>query len=214
MKHKIIHIYIVVIALFISKITMAQNKPLQILEKSMAKQILEQSMEQSHKYDYYVLHFKNMETKINTLSSNDSICLLSSPHVGYPWDDWYRKRVFYFTQECDTMTVCIYLEPYNNYYIKDLEFKKGTYFLKPNYYSEFYQINGSDIKTSKYMQNILFKDYVKKIYPTITKYEDRYFKDLKFTVIDFSDTINVKLLPISEEEFWDRDFNINKEFWN
>jgi len=206
MKHKIIHIYIVVIALFISKITTAQDKPLQILEQSMAKQVLEQSTAKSHKYDYYVLHFKNMETETNTLSSNDDIYLLYSPRGGYPWDDWYRKRVFYFTQECDTMIVCIYENPYTNYYIKDLEFKKGTYYLKSNYYTEF-DIKGSDIKTSKYMQNMLFKDYYTDSHAAIPKAEDIFFKDLKFYVIDFSDTINVKLLPISEKEFWDRDFN-------
>ena len=196
------YIYIGIIVLLTPKVIIAQNEHVQIIDKSIAK---------SYNNDYYIFHFKNKKTSINSLYrylfTNKNTCLLYMPHGAYPWDNFYAKRIFSFVQKNDTMTVCAYLPPYRNYYIKNLEFKNGTYFLNIQHdYAELEKVTGCNIKTPKYLQNILFKDYVKNIYPTSTKYEDKYFKYLKFIVIDFID-VNVKLESIKKEEFWDRSFS-------
>lgn len=203
MKYKIVYIYIGIIALLIPKVVIAQNEDVQIIDKSIAE---------SYNNDYYIFHFKNKETRINPLYrdlfTNKNICLLYMPYGAYPWEDFYAKKKFSFIQENDTMTVCIFLYPYCNYYLKDLEFKKGTYFLNIRQYdyTELEKLRGCNIETPEYLQNILFKDYNEDVYNPSIKRQDTYFKDLKFIVIDFTDTLNVKLEPIDEEKFWDNHY--------
>lgn len=77
-------------------------------------------------------------------------------------------------------------------------------------YTKIKEIKGSQLIFSTKLQNILFEDY-KRISPTGTPRqevvrEDVYFKDLKFKMIDISDTVNVKLQPVSKEEFWNNRF--------
>ncbi|CAA0213733.1 hypothetical protein ACE1MK_04970 [Tenacibaculum maritimum] len=109
----------------------------------------------------------------------------------------------------DTMNIKCFCRQEDNLYFKNLKFKKGNYKLNfsfskvYNKKSEKYEkvksvILGKEIKTTKEIQNILFKnaDYEQLKKPN---YKDTYFRDLKFLEINLKDTINVKLIQIEQE---------------
>jgi hypothetical protein len=165
------------------------------------------------RYDNYLVTFKKTEKEIipifdsytamynEILFYNKSFCLFQIDLFRYP------KNQFLFVNENDTMVVYTYLFTSDNYYIKDLEFKKGSYFLKINDYKKLYRrIAGSDSKTPKKLQTTLFKEEY--------SYYDKkniYFKDFAFKVIDLTDTSNIQLVPMSGSEFWSGDFKIKIE---
>ncbi|ELY2018409.1 hypothetical protein SL053_002334 [Flavobacterium psychrophilum] len=93
-----------------------------------------------------------------------------------------------------------------NHFLKNLKFQKGNFELSfdsqkryneqtKKYESQINYTLGNQIKTSKKIQNILFKNsYV--WWEINGKSKDIYFKDLKFIVIDLKDSINVKIKKI------------------
>lgn len=122
------------------------------------------------------------------------------------------KKELGFVKNKDTMKLYCFCRELNNYYLKDLKFKKGEYFV--NLPKKINWVKGSDIPTDKSFQNIQFKRtyHINPIQRT-SSIEDLYFKDMYFQVIDFSDTLNVKLKNIDEKEFWNNSFfpRINNE---
>jgi hypothetical protein len=119
----------------------------------------------------------------------------------------YGIKIHTFVKKKDTMNIKCYCGQEYNLYIKNLEFKKGNYELNFDYGRKYNQqtkkyerveniVSGSQIKTPKEIQNILFKNiYVPRDKATR---QDFLFKDIKFTVIDIKDTLNVKLKEIEK----------------
>ena len=115
------------------------------------------------------------------------------------------KSKFEFTKQKDTMKLFCFCRELNNYYFKDLKFKKGEYFINLPY--EINWIKGLEIKTNRSFQNIKFKrTYLVNHTKKTSSIEDLFFEDLFFQIIDFSDTKNIKLEPVNEEEFWHNNF--------
>lgn len=178
----------------------------------------------SYEYSYYILNQSNKfnNTKeIKALKSNvyynNSFVLFSKKNARYNYDYDFIKKQLDLTRGKDTMSIFCNCGSVN-YFFKNIEFKKGSFVIDHN---DFYihgsnkmkEIEGKAIKTPIKFQNILFKDY-EIVYPlTRTLGPDRKWirkdftlKDIKFKVIDFSDTINVKLIPITKEDFWSNYF--------
>lgn len=113
--------------------------------------------------------------------------------------DW---SFYFFTKNNDTMRVRYKSYKINDeYYLKDLKFKNGYYEIK--FKKEPLKIEGKYIISNKRIRNIIFKNY---IYRGVAKekynYSDIKLEDMKFKLIDFSDILNVKLIPISKEDFY------------
>jgi hypothetical protein len=170
------------------------------------------SIENENGY-YYLFTFKKTEKEIISIfdrpyTGKDEILFYNKNFFLIEKNDLFYsrfKKFFFFINGNDTMAVYTYLSPNSNYYIKDLEFKKGSYFLKINDYRELRWITGSDSKTPKKLHNILFKDYRNAHWNEV---KEIYFRDLNFTSIDLTDTSNIQLVPMSKKEFWDDEFKI------
>jgi hypothetical protein len=175
-------------------------------------------------YDYCFFSLKNKDiTSVNSsIFYNKNFflflkyCLIRKTHSEI---HYLLKSSFVFAKENDTMTVLTYLPYLSNYYIKDLEFKKGSYFLKVSNHKKLEEVNGLDIETQDYMQNILLKKDLFGLDETLLFKKDRFdvnFKDLKFTVIDLRDTLNIQLEPMSRKDFNDINYySTNVEgFWD
>jgi hypothetical protein len=168
--------------------------------------------------DYYLFTFKKTEKEI--------ISIFDRSYIGSDEILFYNKNFFLIKKDCptyscfkkffffingnDTMTVYTYLLPNSSYYIKDLEFKKGSYFLKINDYKKLTWTTGCHSKTPKKLHNILFKDY-RSVRNYMDKEKNIYFKDFEFKVIDLTDISNIQLVPMSKQEFWDDKFKIKIE---
>jgi len=116
-------------------------------------------------------------------------------------------------QKADTMQVFCFCSQENNYYFKNIDFKKGVYFINFLNGSPHASVNkninelaGWEIKSPRSVHNILFKNTLIHTLEEGYSHENLSFNDIKFKVIDFSDTINIKLIPITKEEFWSNDF--------
>ena len=183
------------------------QKILIILNLTLSFNCKAQQVLNSNNYDYYLINtikVSGIESNLTTIYSDNNFILLSTLRFGYIYDAFYFKKQFIFTHEADTMHVFCNCINNINYYFKNFEFKKGSYLL--NFGNDSYEIEiGSDIRLPESLQNILFKNHIyrdRRIYERI--YQDRHFKDLMFWFIDLD---SVELEPISEKEFWDRDFN-------
>jgi len=123
------------------------------------------------------------------------------------------KKGITLIQKTDTMQVLCFCGQEKNYYFKEIEFKKEVYFVSflndsphVSVNKSVYEITGEKIKTPKSVHNVLFKNTLIHKPKEGYSHENLSFKDIKFKVINFSDTINVKLIPITKEEFWSNDF--------
>ncbi|MET3047018.1 hypothetical protein [Flavobacterium covae] len=135
--------------------------------------------------------YKSFDTKHNTeIYNKQRILVISQNWSGY--GSHYLEKKYSFIREKDTMNIKCKCGQERNYYFKNFTFKKGYYELSFTYSKD--KIFGSEIKTTKEIQNTLFKNsYVSDENPT---QKDKYFKDLKFIEIDLKDTTNVKLKRI------------------
>lgn len=108
----------------------------------------------------------------------------------------------------DTMNIKCFCRQEDNLYFKNLKFKKGNYKLnfsfskvynkKSEKYEKVKNVTlGKEIKTTKEIQNILFKNAIHSPRKA-SLFEDVYFEDLRFLEIDLKDTINVKLVQIKQ----------------
>lgn len=114
--------------------------------------------------------------------------------------DFSQKiRGLLLKNKTDSMILKCNCKELNNFYFKNIKFKKGYYIVKMN--KEF-QITGDKIRNLSKLNNILFKNTNKYSLEEVSSINSVYFKDLKFKLIDFSDTLNVKLIPISKEDFY------------
>lgn len=155
----------------------------------------------SNPVQLYVPNFKNKSVIITTHSQSGFMT--------------YRlKLTTNFSKEKDTMTLLCFCEENHNFFVKNVEFKKGTYFIKPTNGSTRIIKNstipiqlGSQINTPEAIQNMLFKGVFKIGQGT----NDIQFKDIEFKVLDLADTNKVKLVPMIKEEFWDNSFKYTEE---
>ncbi len=114
----------------------------------------------------------------------------------------YYQKKYSFILDKDTMNISCKCGQFQNYYFKNLDFKKGNYELKFDFIEKYDEetkkhkpqikyILGNEITTSKEVQNILFKNTYEN-----SAQQDKYFRDLKFIEIDLRDTLNTKLIKI------------------
>lgn len=108
-----------------------------------------------------------------------------------------KVRGLLLKNKTDSMILKCNCKELNNFYFKNVKFKKGYYIVKIN--KEF-QITGDEIRGLSKLNNIFFKNTYS--LEEASSIKNVYFKDLKFKLIDFSDTLNVKLIPISKEDFY------------
>jgi len=165
----------------------------------------------SYNYTYYILNTDRIAYSVNSsiIYNDANFLLISKIKARYNYDSHYIKKQLSFIKEKDTMNIHCLCGQGSNYYLKDLQFKKGDYFLSFDY-ERVKEVKGSQLNASTKLQNILFEGY-KNISSTSTPRqdvirEDVYFRNLIFKIIDFSNTTSVKLEPMKKEEFWDNGF--------
>jgi hypothetical protein len=172
----------------------------------------------SYNYTYYILNTDRIAYSVNSsnICNDANFLIISKIKAIYNYDPHYYKKQLSFIKEKDTMNIYCLCGQGSNYYLKDLQFKKGDYFLSFNY-ERIKEVKGSQLNSSTKLQNILFEDY-KKISSASNPRQDVirddvYFRNLIFKIIDFSNTTSVKLESIKKEEFWDNSFlpKINNE---
>lgn len=78
-----------------------------------------------------------------------------------------------------------------NYYLKNVKIKEGNYKLT---YNRRARIKGEQMKVSDSIQNLLFKNIR---VSESSNPKNIYFKNLEFTILDLSDTLNVKLEKVN-----------------
>lgn len=102
-------------------------------------------------------------------------------------------KKYVFTNNIDTMNIICKCNQLKNSYIKNLKFKKGNF--KLNIFLSKKIVYGNEIKTAKEVQNFLFK----KTYVSTenTNEQNKYFKDLEFTIIDLNNTSSVRLKKLN-----------------
>ncbi len=140
--------------------------------------------------------------KLNTeiYNKNKSI-IFSQKKTGY--GSTYLDKEYSFIQNKDTMSIKCKCGQAVNYFLINIKFQKGKFELNldfprkfneqtKKYESQINYILGNQIKTSKEVQNILFKNSYM-WWESKGEFKDFYFKDLKFIEIDLKDTINNKL---------------------
>lgn len=143
-------------------------------------------------------NYKNKKLFIQNISRDIGDFGISSP----------TKKVFTLIHKTDSMFILCSCKPALNFYLKDIKFKKGYCIVQ--YKKPMQKTLGSKIKTPKSVQNILFKNALNHSSGGKNSERDLMFKYLKFMVIDFSDTVNVKLLPVSSKAFFDEILYPNK----
>lgn len=102
-----------------------------------------------------------------------------------------NNKLFYFYNNQTKMKIDCKCRMGENYYLKNLKIKDGKYKLT---YKKGTRIKGNQIKVSDSIQNVIFKNIRLNQFKNP---EDIYFKNLEFTVIDLSDTLNVKLEKVN-----------------
>lgn len=142
--------------------------------------------------DVIVANIKNGSMFSFLFSSNnlsDSHFFNLSPQATGLMDLKFKStKQFTFFNGGRTMEIECECEMRQNYYLKNVNIKEGKYKLT---YNRRTKVKGEQIKVSDRMQNLLFKNIRATGH---TNPENIYFKDLEFTVLDLSDTLNVKLL--------------------
>lgn len=161
----------------------------------------------SYRYNYYIID--NLTSKINSENSYvvDNYVLVKIHKTKYNYDTDFLKKEITLVSNKDTMRIYGFLNNHNNYYFKGLYFKKGDYFLGDyvTNIKKLTEIYGSDLNLSRKNSKIIFEDY-NSLPKNGNPKENKLLKDLKFILIDFSDTTNFKLQLITKEEFWDNTF--------
>lgn len=101
----------------------------------------------------------------------------------------YINKRFRFTQDSDTMIVVINCSQENNFYFKNMEFKKGNYKI---WIADKYDLKtltkGASISSNIYLNNL----FLKNVYRNYNKNSGQYFKLLDFYVIDMQNEGKVK----------------------
>ncbi len=125
-----------------------------------------------------------------------------------------HKAEAILTQKSDTMQLLCFCGRFFNYYFKNVPFKKGTYFIQVNDImplnkQSVYKTKGEKLSAPKSIQKILFKNSLVRDLVVGFGKSDLLLKDIEFTVIDLSDTVSIKLVPMSKEDFWDSNFKPN-----
>ncbi|MBS3737378.1 MAG: hypothetical protein KGY51_00065 [Psychroflexus sp.] len=184
MKKSIFHITIVMILLFSCKTT-------------------EQLIIENKHYNIIFLQFTeaNIESANYNFYSEKNILITSLEHSR----DFNPKfeHLLTLTKDLDTMRLKCTFPVYKNFYIRNVNFKKGDYIVKYNNSkngllnnSELVEIIGKDIKTPGSTQNILFQNL--SITDSINGHtiKDIELSDIQFTIMDCADTKKVKLEPM------------------
>lgn len=169
---------------------------------------------QSYRYNYYIID--NLTPKIYSENSYvvDNYILVKINKATYIYDtDFFKKEIILVSNK-DTMRIYGFFDNHNNYYFKGLNFKRGDYFLvdyttnikKPT------EIYGRDLNLSGKNSRIFFEDY-NTSHKSGNPKKNKQLKELKFILINFSDTTNYKFQLITKEKFWDNYFSptINNE---
>lgn len=114
------------------------------------------------------------------------------------------KRGIILINQKDTMHLFCLCKRLENYHFRNIDFKKGTFFIKK--IKPFVEQIGKQLHLPRTVQNILFHNTL--VHEKSYGYDSKniLLKDVKFKVIDFSEQENFQLIPISKEEFWDRNF--------
>lgn len=128
-----------------------------------------------------------------------------------------NKRGVILTQKTDTMQLLCFCALTYNYYFKDVKFKKGTYLIQVNHIDLFYRQNiyeakGKKLSIPKSFKKIVFKSTLTR--DSIVGYgqSNLLLKDIYFNVMDFSDTVNIKLIPIDVKDFFNDNFKPNTNY--
>ncbi|MEG0928935.1 hypothetical protein [Chryseobacterium sp.] len=152
---------------------------------------------------YYSKVYNQDNSYKKTVEASENKEIFNNKNISIITQNWkpmgsrYYQKKYTFIQQKDTMNIYCKCGQEKNYYIKNLEFKRGNYNLSfDNKASQdgIKYITGSDIITMKEMQKTLFKNtYVPS---NETTKRNLYFSDLKFIEIDVKDTANVYLQEI------------------
>ena len=172
---------------------------------SKAQEVLE-----SYRYDYFIINTDNTIESSSAVYNDSNFLLLTMGQGWYIYDSRFIKKQIYFTQGTDTMQVFCFCFSHTNFYFKNFKFKKGSYFVS-FIRDETNIISGDSIMIPSKFQSIVFRDLIALNEQSAVLRKDIIRKDgtindMKFNIIDFSDTINVKLVPLNEEEFWENSF--------
>lgn len=157
-------------------------------------------------YDILFMQFYEKDVKsINNNFYQKKHNLIKGIDYSRDFNPRYKSQII-LTKKNDTMKIsCQFPERYN-YYFKNMKFRKGKYDLQYKkslqgllLEKNIFEIKGENIETSKLIQYILFKNIL--ISDSLKRYKqkDVLFKNLKFRVIDFSDTTSIKLIPLAEK---------------
>ncbi|WP_106915684.1 hypothetical protein [Chryseobacterium aurantiacum] len=152
---------------------------------------------------YYSKVYNQDNSYKKTVEASENKEIFNNKNISIITQNWkpmgsrYYQKKYTFIQQKDTMNIYCKCGQEKNYYIKNLEFKRGNYNLSfDNKESQngIKYITGSDIITMKEMQKTLFKNtYVPS---NETTKRNLYFSDLKFIEINVKDTANVYLQEI------------------
>jgi hypothetical protein len=156
-------------------------------------------------YNIIIIKFNEtntVSTNYNLYSKND-ILITSLGHS----KDFNPKfqHLLLLKKGKDTMKLNCTFPVYQNFYLKNVDFKKGSYLLEYNNSKNGFlnntkleKVNGKEIKTPTSTQNIIFKNI--SIIDSIdgNRFKDILFKDILFNVVNFSDN-SIKLEFIKEE---------------
>lgn len=167
-------------------------------------------------YNYYYFKIDKINPPEGFIYHDKKNSFFKIRKARYNYDRSYTKKQFNLVLKKDTMRIlCPFIDD-SNFYIKNLFFKKGTYYLDIS--KDLEKINGSNMKAPKQLNSMVFEKYYNLNHTYLPdckeiQRKDLLFKDLLFHVIDFKDTKSVNLIPMSVERFWDYKFwpKINKE---
>lgn len=167
------------------------------------------SVLESYNYNYYIFNTAEIKPLTSIEYKKGKFLLSKTRKANYNFDAYFYKKQFDIVKDKDTMYIHCFCIDETNIYFKDLKFKKGSYFL--DIQKKLIDVNGSDLKVPKKVKSIIFIDYLTlNPNPASTrnkiKRKDILLNDIKFKVLDFSDTLNIKLTSISKDKFWDNNF--------
>lgn len=160
------------------------------------------SVSESYDYNYYAFNTTGIKSSVSTIYKKNKGVLLKIDKARYNFDSSFYKKEFDFIKNKDTMNIYCFCFDATHYYFKDLEFKKGSYFL--NIKKKLTEIKGSDLIVSKRVKAIIFKDYYKN--NNNIQQKDLLLNSMSFEVIDFSDALNIQLVPMELNDFRDNRF--------
>jgi hypothetical protein len=151
---------------------------------------------ESNHYNIVLLQFNeaNIESVNYNLYSNKNFLITSLKH-SRDFNPKFEHQLI-LTKGMDTMRLKCIFPIYQNFYIKNIDFKEGRYLLKYNNSkngflnnSKIGKVMGKEIKTPTSTQEILFKNLsiIDSIHGQTTKSLE--LKDIKFNIVDFSNNL-------------------------